>query len=121
MEYLSTIFFKSIGLDIRKYGENLSKPSYLFDCESVAPEDELVVHGVVGERFVKHLLYHLRRIFFCFSFLYLKLHLGGDFILQVIEADDIGLLQLQQVAHPPPLLLSELHLGVELNGFQWRH
>ena len=38
---------------------DLSKPSYLLDSEGVAPEDQLVVHGVVGEGFVEHLLDYL--------------------------------------------------------------
>ena len=38
---------------------DLSKPSYLLDSEGVAPEDEFVVHGVVGEGFVEHLLDYL--------------------------------------------------------------
>ena len=85
-----------------QFVQNLSKPSYFLDGEGVAPEDKFVVHGGVGERLVEHLLYDL----------------GGDFILEIIEADDIGLLQLQQIVDPIPLLYSELQPRVELNGFQ---
>ena len=82
--------------------QNLSEPRDLLDGEGVAPEDEFVVHGGVGEGLVEHLLYYL----------------GGDFILQIIEADHVGLLQLQQIVDPVPLLYSELQPRVELNSFQ---
>ena len=85
---------------------NLGKPGEFLDCKRVSPKHQLVVHCFEGNRFLVHLIENLSM-----DQDYMQRgdhdHLDGDFLLEVVEADQNGLIKTNQLLDSFPFFLSE--------------
>ena len=87
---------------------DLGKPGEFLDCKRVSPKHQLVVHRFEGDRFLVHLIENLSKSrirIMCKEVT--SDHLDGDFLLEVVEADQNGLIKTNQLLDSLPFFLSE--------------